>query len=131
MKGGALVILAILGLAIPLFAAKEGPETLEIPEDKMNEEDFDFGDYEDSDDRSDEDSDEDYDELDLNRRRSMERWRFMSAARREWRQKMMKMQESKNMSRGQMKMAKRKFMMSKRYEWYMMKANQIKKMMKA
>ena len=120
MKGGTLVILAILGLAIPLFAAKEGPENLEIPEDKMNE-DLDSDD-------SDEDSDEDYDELDLDRRRSMERWRFMSAARREWRQKMMKMQESKNMSRGQMKMAKRKFMMSKRYEWYMMKANQMKKM---
>ena len=63
MKGGALVILAIMGLALPLFAAKEGPETLEIPEDKMTE-NLDFGDYEDSDDRSDEDSDEDYDELD-------------------------------------------------------------------
>ena len=63
MKGGVLVFLAILGLVIPLFAAKEGPETLEIPEDKMNE-DLDFGDFEDSDDRSDEDSDEDYDELD-------------------------------------------------------------------
>ena len=55
--------MAILGLVTPLFAAKEGPETLEIPEDKMNE-DLDFGDFEDSDDRSDEDSDEDYDELD-------------------------------------------------------------------
>jgi len=120
--------LAILGLVTPLFAAKEGPETLEIPEDKMNE-DLDFGDFEDSDDRSDEDSDEDYDELD--RMRSMARWRFMSAARRKWRRMMMKMQESKNMSREQMKMAKRKFMMSKRYEWHMMKANQIKKMMKA
>ena len=63
MKGGVLVFLAILGLVTPLFAAKEGPETLEIPEDKMNE-DLDFGDFEDSDDRSDEDSDEDYDELD-------------------------------------------------------------------
>merc|ERR1712029_1193880 len=62
MKGGALILLAILGLVTPLLAtSNEDPETVEI--ERMNE-GLDFDEYEDSDDRLDEDPDEDFDELD-------------------------------------------------------------------
>ena len=128
MKGGDLILLAILGLATPLFATNEDPETMEIK--RMNE-GLDFDDYEDSDDRLDEDPDEDFDEMELDRmsRSRMSRRKFMQAARREWRQMMNKMQESK-MSLGQMKEKRREFVIGKRYEWHMMKANEYKKMMK-
>ena len=127
MKGGALILLAILGLVTPLLAtSNEDPETVEI--ERMNE-GLDFDEYEDSDERLDEDPDEDFDEMELERMSRMS-WRsFKRAARREWRQMRMKMQESKNMSRGQMKMAGKKFWTGKMYEWHTMKANEMKKMM--
>ena len=125
-----MILLAILGLATPLFAtSNEDPETMEI--ERMNE-GLDFDDYEDSDDRLDEDPDEDFDEMELDRmfRSRMSRRKFMQAARREWRQMMKKMMQESKMSLGQMKEKRREFVMGKRYEWHMMKANEYKKMMK-
>merc|ERR1712062_376107 len=105
MKGGALILLAILGLATPLLSTiNEDPETVEI--ERMNE-GLDFDEYEDSDDRLDEDPDEDFDEMELERMSRMSKRRFNQAARREWRQMMKKMMQESKMSRGQMKEKRR------------------------
>ena len=122
-----MILLAILGLVTPLLATNEDPETVEI--ERMNE-GLDFDEYEDSDDRLDEDPDEDFDEMELDRMFRMSKRKFNQAARREWRQMMKKMMQESKMSRGQMKEKRREFVIGKRYEWHMMKANEYKKMMK-
>ena len=122
-----MILLAILGLVTPLLATNEDPETVEI--ERMNE-GLDFDEYEDSDDRLDEDPDEDFDEMELDRMFRMSKRRFNQAARREWRQMMKKMMQESKMSLGQMKEKRREFVIGKRYEWHMMKANEYKKMMK-
>ena len=131
------MLLAIFGLVSPLLAQKEPKpeEPLDFDVDRLKNESEESGEFDESEEseesgESDESDEEDMeiDRMSWRRRRPRKtpRQKFFDAAFMEWRMKENQMM-AKNMPRRRMYMAKRAFMMGKRYEWHMMRAKQLMK----